>query len=147
MAILRPITKSQYEVSFSALGGPTFTAVFTKFSGVKDQAEESKYANGTGNRIFHVVGPRTAEDVTLTAPYDPTVFKTLEQFWLAYNCQPITITVTPKDCTGSGSAPSGGQYILYDCIFRSITTADIDRESGNVQTIETSFVVQYWERT
>jgi hypothetical protein len=147
MAILRPLTKSQYEVSFSALGGPTFTAVFTKFSGVKDQAEESKYANGTGNRIFHVVGPRTAEDVTLTAPYDPTVFKTLEQFWLAYNCQPITITVTPKDCTGSGSAPSGGQYILYDCIFRSITTADIDRESGNVQTIETSFVVQYWERT
>ena len=147
MAILRPLTKSQYEVSFSALGGPTFTAVFTKFSGVKDQAEESKYANGTGNRIFHVVGPRTAEDVTLTAPYDPTVFKTLEQFWLDYNCQPITITVTPKDCTGSGAAPSGGQYILYDCIFRSITTADVDRESGNVQTIETSFVVQYWERT
>jgi len=147
MAILRPITKSQYEVSFSALGGPTFTAVFTKFSGVKDQAEESKYANGTGNRIFHVVGPRTAEDVTLTAPYDPTVFKTLEQFWLAYNCQPITITVTPKDCTGGGAAAGGGQYILYDCIFRSITTADVDRESGNVQTIETSFVVQYWERT
>ena len=147
MAILRPLTKSQYEVSFSALGGPTFTAVFTKFSGVKDQAEESKYANGTGNRIFHVVGPRTAEDVTLTAPYDPTVFKTLEQFWLDYNCQPITITVTPKDCTGGGAAPSGGQYILYDCIFRSITTADVDRESGNVQTIETSFVVQYWERT
>jgi len=147
MAILRPLTKAQYEVSFSALGGPTFTAVFTKFSGVKDQAEESKYANGTGNRIYHVVGPRTAEDVTLTAPYDPTIFKTLEEFWLAYNCQPITITVTPKDCAGTGSAATGGQYILYDCIFRSITTADVDRESGNVQTIETSFVVQYWERT
>ena len=147
MAILRPLTKAQYEVSFSALGGPTFTAVFTKFSGVKDQAEESKYANGTGNRIFHVVGPRTADEVTLTAPYDPSVFKTLETFWLGYNCQPITITVTPKDCTGSGSAPSGGQYILYDCIFRSITTADVDRESGNVQTIEAAFVVQYWERT
>jgi hypothetical protein len=147
MAILRPLTKAQYEVSFSALGGPTFTAVFTKFSGVKDQAEESKYANGTGNRIYHVVGPRTAEDVTLTAPYDPTIFKSLEQFWLAYNCQPITVTVTPKDCAGTGGAATGGQYVLYDCLFRSITTADVDRESGNVQTIETSFVVQYWERT
>ena len=147
MAILRPLTKAQYEVSFSALGGPTFTAVFTKFSGVKDQAEESKYANGTGNRIYHVVGPRTADEVTLTAPYDPAIFKTLEEFWLAYNCQPITITVTPKDCAGTGAAATGGQYILYDCIFRSITTADVDRESGNVQTIETSFVVQYWERT
>ena len=147
MAILRPLTKAQYEVSFSALGGPTFTAVFTKFSGVKDQAEESKYANGTGNRIYHVVGPRTADEVTLAAPYDPTIFKTLEEFWLVYNCQPITITVTPKDCAGTGAAVAGGQYVLYDCIFRSITTADVDRESGNVQTIETSFVVQYWERT
>jgi hypothetical protein len=135
MAILRPLTKSQYEVSFSALGGPTFTAVFTKFSGIKDSAEESKYANGTGNRLFHVVGPRTAEDVTLSAPYDPTIFKTLENFWLNYNCNPITITVTPRDCNGAAAAPGGGQYICYECQFKSITTADVDRESGNVQTI------------
>jgi hypothetical protein len=147
MAILRPLVKSQYEVSFTALNGPTFTAVFTKFSGVKDNAEESKYANGTGNRLYHVIGPRTVDDVTLTAPYDPTVFKELEQFWIDYNCQPVTVTVTPRDCQGTGSAATGGQYILYECQFRSVTTADVDRESGNVQTIECMFTVNYWDRT
>jgi len=147
MAILRPLTKSQYEVSFTAIGGPTLTAVFTKFSGIKDSAEESKYANGTGNRLFHVIGPRTADNVTLNAPYDPTIFKQLEQFWLSYNCNPITITVTPRDCTGTGTAAGGGQYVCYECQFLSITTAEVDRESGDVQEIEVEFVVNYWERT
>jgi len=146
MAILRPLTKSQYEVSFTAIGGPTLTAVFTKFSGIKDSAEESKYANGTGNRLFHVIGPRTADNVTLNAPYDPTIFKQLEQFWLTYNCNPITITVTPRDCTGTGTAAGGGQYVCYECQFLSITTAEVDRESGDVQEIECEFVCNYWER-
>jgi hypothetical protein len=147
MAILRPLTKSQYEVSFTALGGPTFTAVFTKFSGIKDSAEESTYANGTGNRIYHVIGPRTADNVTLEAPYDPSIFKQLEQFWLAYNCNPVTVTVTPRDCSGGGSAPGGGQYICYECQFLSLTTGEVDRESGDVQTLEVEFTVNYWDRT
>jgi hypothetical protein len=147
MAILRPITKAQYEVTFTAIGGPTLVAVFTKFSGVKDSSDSNTYANGTGNRIYHVVGPRTADNVTLNAPYDPTIFKQLEQFWLAYNCNPITITVTPRDCSGQGSAPAGGQYIMYECLFTSITTADVDRESGDVQEIEVEFTVNYWDRT
>jgi len=147
MAILRPITKSQYEVSFTALGGPTFTSVFTQFSGVNDSSDSTAYANGTGNRLYHVVGPRTADNVTLTAPYDPSIFKALEQFWLAYNCEPITITVTPRDCTGEGAAAGGGQYIMYECQFVSITTGDVDRESGDVQTIEVEYTVNYWDRT
>jgi hypothetical protein len=147
MAILRPITKAQYEVSFAALGGPTFTSVFTKFSGVNDSSDSSTYANGTGNRLYHVVGPRTADNVTLTAPYDPNIFKELEQFWIDYNCEYITVTVTPRDCVGAGSAPAGGQYALYECRFVSITTADVDRESGDVQEIEVEFTVNYWDRT
>jgi hypothetical protein len=147
MAILRPITKAQYEVSFTAIGGPTFTAVFTKFSGIKDKSDSSEYANGTGNRKYHVVGPRTADNVTLTAPYDPTIFKSLEQFWLSYNCNPLTVTVTPKDCIGVGGAPAGGQYICYECQFVSINTADVDRESGNVAEIEVEFTVNYFDRT
>ena len=146
MAILRPLTKAQYEVSFTVSGGPTYTAVFTEFSGVKDTSNSSTYANGTGNRIYHVVGPRTADNVTLTAPYDPGIFKSLEQFWNAYNCQPITITVTPRSCDGLESAPGGGQYILYECLLNSITTAEVNRESGDVQTIEIAFTVNYWER-
>ena len=147
MAILRPITKAQYEVSFTALGGPTFTAVFTQFSGINDSADSNTYANGTGNRLYHLVGPRTADNVTLTAPYDPTIFKSLEQFWLDYNCQPITITVTPRSCDGNDAAAGGGQYICYECQFTSITTGEVDRESGDVATIEVEFTVNYWDRT
>ena len=147
MAILRPITKAQYEVSFTALGGPTFTAVFTQFSGINDSADSNTYANGTGNRLYHIVGPRTAENVTLTAPYDPTIFKSLEQFWLDYNCQSVTITVTPRSCNGDDAAPGGGQYVCYECQFTSITTGEVDRESGDVATIEVEYTVNYWERT
>ena len=147
MAILRPITKAQYEVSFTAVGGPTFTSVFTKFSGVKDSADSNTYANGTGNRLYHVVGPRTADNITLNAPYDPTIFKTLEQFWLTYNCNPITVTVTPRDCTGNGEAAGGGQYVMYECQFTSITTGEVDRESGDVAEIECELTVNYWDRT
>jgi len=146
MAILRPLTKAQYEVSFTAAGGPTFTAVFTEFSGVQDSSDTSTYANGTGNRIYHVVGPRTADDVTLTAPYDPSIFKPLEQFWNDYNCEKITVTVTPRSCDGLASGSGGGQYILYECLLTSITTAEVNRESGDVQTIEVSMTVNYWER-
>jgi hypothetical protein len=147
MAILRPITKAQYEVSFTAVGGPTFTSVFTKFSGVKDSADSNTYANGTGNRLYHLVGPRTADNVTLSAPYDPTIFKSLEQFWLTYNCNPITVTVTPRDCSGNGDAAGGGQYVMYECQFTSITTGEVDRESGDVQEIEIELTVNYWDRT
>ena len=146
MAILRPLTKAQYEVSFTAAGGPTFTAVFTEFSGVQDSSDSSTYANGTGNRIYHVVGPRTADEITLGAPYDPSIFKPLEQFWIDYNCQKITVTVTPRSCDGLQSGPGGGQYILYECLLTSITTAEVARDSGDVQTIEVSMTVNYWER-
>jgi hypothetical protein len=121
--------------------------VFTKFGGIKDSADSSTYANGTGNRLYHVVGPRKADNVSLTAPYDPTIFKALEQFWLDYNCNPITITITPRDCSGQNSAAAGGQYICYECQFTSISTADVDRESGTVQDIMAEFTVNYWERT
>ena len=152
MAILRPITKAQYIVSFTAIGGPTFTAVFTQFSGINDSSDSSSYANGTGNRLYHVVGPRTADNVTLTAPYDPGIFKELEQFWLDYNCNPITITVTPTSCDGEAYAANSGfntvpgQYICYECQFVSITTGEVDRESGDVQTIEVEYTVNYWDR-
>jgi hypothetical protein len=148
MAILLPITKAQYTVSFTAVGGQTYTAVFTTFSGINDSSDATQYANGTGNRLYHVVGPRTAENVTLGAPYDPKIFKPLEQFWLNYNCQPITITITPTACNGLDNEPqAGGQYICYECQFVSINTAEVDRESGDVATIEVEFTVNYWDRT
>jgi hypothetical protein len=150
MAILVPITKSQYEVTFTcptAVPALSLVAVFTKFSGINDNSDSSTYANGTGNRIYHVVGPRTAENVTLTAPYDPNVFIPLEKFWLKYNCEPITITVTPRSCNGEAGAAGGGQYVCYECQFMSIKTAEVDRSSADVQEIEVEFTVNYFVRT
>lgn len=150
MAILskfNPLTKAQYEVSFVAPDGPTMIAMFTKFSGIKDSSDTGTYANGTGNRLYHVTGPRKADNITLTAPYDPTLFKQLEEYWLNYNCNDITVTVTPRDCQGTGSAPAGGEYTCYGCKFVSINTADVDRESGNIQTIEVQLTVNTWSRT
>lgn len=147
MAILRPLTKAQYEVSFVAPGGPALIATFTKFSGIKDSSDSSEYANGTGNRKYHVVGPRTADNITLTAPYDPLIYKQLERYWLTYSCEDITVTITPRDCVGNSSAPGGGEYICYGCKFMSITTADVDRESGDVQEIEIELTVNTWDRT
>jgi hypothetical protein len=148
MAILRPITKAQYTVSFSdSTVAVVFNSVFTTFSGINDSSDATQYANGTGNRLFHVVGPRTAENVTLGAPYDPTIFKNLEKFWLNYNCEPLTVTVTPKSCDGITDGPTGGQYVCYECQFVSVNTAEVDRESGDVATIEVEFTVNYWTRT
>jgi hypothetical protein len=56
------------------------------------------------------------------------------------------VTVTPKDCIGEGSAPTGGQYIMYECQFTSITTAEVDRESADVQEIEIEMTCNYWDR-
>jgi len=147
MAILRPITKSQYEVSFVAPDGPSLIATFTKFSGIKDSSDSSEYANGTGNRLYKVVGPRNADNINLTAPYDPRIYKRLEIYWLQYNCSEITVVITPKDCVGNGSAPAGGQYTCYGCKFVSVTTAEVDRESGDVQEIEIELTVNEWDRT
>jgi hypothetical protein len=147
MAILRPITKAQYEVSFVGPNGPTLIATFTKFGGIKDASATGDYANGTGNRIYHVVGPRKASNLTLSAPYDPLIYKQLENYWLTYNCEYITVTITPRDCIGNGSAPGGGEYTCYGCRFVSINTADVDRESGNVQMIEIELTINSWDRT
>lgn len=147
MSKLRPITKSQYQVSLVAPNGPTLTATFTTFSGITDSSDSSQYANGSGNRLYKLVGPRNVDNVTLGSPYDPIIYKELEQFWLRYNCEHMTVTITPVDCRGDGSAPAGGSYSLYECLFVNIVTGEVDRESGDPATIEVEFSVNEWERT
>jgi hypothetical protein len=147
MSKLRPITKSQYQVSLVAPNGPTLTATFTNFSGVKDSSDSSEHANGSGNRLYKLVGPRSADNVTLSAPYDPLIYKQLENYWLRYNCEYITVTITPVDCRGDGSAPGGGNYTLYECRYVSVTTGEVDRESADPAQIEIELTVNEWERT
>lgn len=139
MPVIVPIPKSAFIVTISGM-----ETIWTTFSGIVDTAESGQYANGTGNRIYKVVGPRSVDDVTLSAPYDPTLAATIEQIWLDYNCEFITITVQPTTCNGSDS--NGTSYTLNGCQLQQLTVGEMDRESGDVGTIELVFTVNSWTR-
>jgi hypothetical protein len=139
MPVITPIPKSAFIVTISGM-----ETIWTTFSGIVDTAESGQYANGTGNRIYKVVGPRAVDDVTIAAPYDPTLAATIESIWTSYSCEFITITVQPTTCDGSTS--NGSSYTLNGCQLQQLTVAEMDRESGDVGTIELVFTVNSWSR-
>jgi hypothetical protein len=139
MAILTPISKSGF---IMYVGGLEF--FWTQFSGINDTSATGEYANGTGRRIYKVIGPRTIDDVTLTMPYDPEEATKIEQFWLEYDCAFLTITIQPVNCDGETSL--GDPYILEGVQLINLTVAEADRESGDVGTIELGFTVNSWKR-
>lgn len=139
MPVITPIPKSAFIVTISGM-----ETIWTTFSGIVDTAESGQYANGTGNRIYKVVGPRAVDDVTIAAPYDPTLAATIESIWQSYSCEFITITVQPTTCDGSTS--NGSSYTLNGCQLQQLTVAEMDRESGDVGTIELVFTVNSWSR-
>lgn len=139
MPILKPIAKSSFIVTISGM-----ETIWTTFSGIVDTAESGQYANGTGNRIYKVIGPRAIDDVTLSAPYDPLFAATIERIWLKYNCEYITIIIQPTTC--NGTTRNGPPYVLNGCQLQQLTVAEMDRESGDVGTIELVFTVNSWTR-
>lgn len=140
MGLLRPATKAAYVVRCNG-----FEFEFTQFSGINDSAETGTFANGTGNRLRKVIGPRQIDDVTLTSPYDPDLQADVEAFYLRYNCELLTITVQPTTC-GNNPQNRGNPYILHGCQLQALNTAEVDRESGDPQTIELILTVDYWNR-
>lgn len=136
---LKPITKSAFLMTVEGIN-----IYWTRFSGITDSAETGQYAEGTGNRIFKVVGPRSIEDVELSAPYDPEVSAGIEAFWLDYNCQPLTVTIQPVQCDGESA--NGAAYILEGAQLQSLTVAEADRESGDVGEITLKLTVNQWRR-
>jgi hypothetical protein len=139
MPILKPIAKSSFIVTISGM-----ETIWTTFSGIVDTAESGQYANGTGNRIYKVIGARSIDDVTLSAPYDPLFAATIERIWLKYNCEYITIIIQPTTCNGTNR--NGPPYVLNGCQLQQLTVAEMDRESGDVGTIELVFTVNSWTR-
>jgi hypothetical protein len=137
MPVIIPIPKSAFIVTISGL-----ETIWSQFSGILDTAESGHNANGTGNRIYKVVGPRAVDDVTLTAPYDPVLAHQIEQVWADYNCEFITITIQPTTCNGENS--NSTPYVLNGCQLQQLTVAEMDRESGDVGTIELVFTVNSW---
>lgn len=139
MAIIKPTTQSSYIVTIQGI-----QSIWTQFSGINDSADSNTYANGTGNRIHKVVGPRTLDDVTLTAPYSPELSIQIEELWLSYQCEFLTILVQPTNC--DGNTPNGPPYVLQGCQLMSLNVAEVDRESGSVSTIELGLTVNSWSR-
>jgi hypothetical protein len=137
MPVIVPIPKSAFIVTISEM-----ETIWTTFSGIVDTAESGQYANGTGRRIYKVVGPRAIDDVTLSAPYDPAFAHQIEQIWSDYNCEFLTITIQPTTCNGDDSNDT--PYVLYGCQLQQLTVAEMDRESGDVGTIELVFTVNDW---
>ena len=140
MAILQPITQSSFILTIQGV-----QSFWTTFSGISDSADTSTYANPTGNRLSKVVGPRTVDDVTLTAPYSPELSVAVEQLWLEYQCDFLTVLVQPTNC--DGETPQGPPYVLQGCQLNSLNVAEVDRESGSVATIELGLTVNSWTRS
>jgi hypothetical protein len=140
--LFTPITKAAYVVTVTEWGADY---TFTQFSGINDSAASGEYAGGTGNRIYKVVGPRTIDDVTLTAPYDPALSAGLDSIWQLYDCEELTIVVQPTTC-GNNPTDLGPPFILYGCRLLSYKNGEVDRESGDVQTIELTLTVDNWSR-
>lgn len=136
MITYRPATQGQFWVQASP-----FSHYFTSFSGIKDTASTSTYADGVRGRIFQLRGPKTISEATVSTPFDPEKHYDIVDFWKAYNCEFITITVTPVTC-GEDPQPRGQRAIVIpDAQLSVLSFGQVDRTSGNVSTIELTFVM------
>jgi hypothetical protein len=131
---IRPLTNSQWKVSFSIAGGDFY---FTTFSGIKDNAQTSTYADGVSSIIYNLRGPRQLQSMTVSTPFDPDVHSPLISWWKEYDCQPITIQVQPVDCN---SQSIGSAITILDAQVTQINFANVDRSSSNVSMLELGFV-------
>jgi hypothetical protein len=136
MLNIKPTTQSQWWIQASP-----FSFYFTNFSGIRDTAGTSQYADGVRARIFNLKGPRTLSEVTISTPFDPIRHADIVDFWKAYGCEFLTITVTPVTC-GEDPQPLGQRTItIPDAQMTSLNFGQADRTSSNANTIELTFVL------
>lgn len=131
---IRPITNSQWKVSFSIAGSEYY---FTTFSGVKDTAQTSTYADGQSSIIYNLRGPRQLQQMTLSTPFDPDVHRNLVTWWKEYTCEFVTLQIVPQDCNSNAL---DGTITVLDAQVTSISFAQVDRTSSNVSMLELGFV-------
>lgn len=155
MTLFKAISKSAFLVRFDKLG----QFYFTEKSGGSISAESSQVPNGSGNKIFQIVGPSKVENVTLKAPYDPNLMGLLEPIILKFSCEGGEIIITPVDCQGTiGSQPSGYQasiaglpdgliptpvgepYRYLNARIIKYMPPDVDRKSADVAMFEIELV-------
>lgn len=133
---IRPVTNSQWKVSFSIAGGEFY---FTTFSGIKDNAQTSTYADGQSSIIYNLRGPRQLQQMTLSTPFDPVIHAPIITWWKEYTCELLTIQVQPVDCNSEpleGAPPVN----VLDAQVVQLNFAQVDRTSSNVSMLELGFV-------
>lgn len=156
MTIFRPITKSAFIVSFSKFG----EFYFSEKDGGDVEAESSDHPNGSGNKIFKLVGPTKISNITLKSPFDPTLLGQIEPIILAFSCKGGNLVVKPVDCQGTiGTSPDtrdapiiglpaglsvtpvGDPYIYTNARVIKYKPPSVDRKSADSAMIEIEFVV------
>lgn len=136
MLQIRPSTQSQFWVQASP-----WSHYFTSFSGIRDTAANSQYADGVRQRVFQLKGVKTLQEATISTPFDPRVHYDMVDFWKSHGCEFVTITVTPVTC-GEDPQPLGSRTIIIpDAQFTSLSFGQVDRTSGAPSTIEMTFVM------
>lgn len=133
--MLTPVTNSQYLVEAPELG----SYYFTSFSGIKDQAQTSTYADGSSSRIYQLKGPRQLQQFTLSVPFDPEQHRSVVEFWKNQPCKTVSITVTPVTC-GDEPTAIGPKITITDAQLISLSFAQADRTSANVSMLELGFI-------
>jgi hypothetical protein len=79
--------------------------------------------------------------VTVTVPFDPEKHADIVDFWKAYGCEFVTLTITPVSC-GEDPQPVGQRTItIPDAQMTSLNFGTADRTSSNVSTLELTFVM------
>jgi len=110
------------------------------FTGIKDTAVTSPYADGSTQRVFQLKGPKTLTEMTLSTPFDPTVHYDIVDFWKSNGCEFVTLQVTPVTCSEDPQPLGTRTIIVPDAQMTSLTFGSVDRTSGNPSTIEITFV-------
>jgi hypothetical protein len=135
MIQIRPITQSQWWVQASP-----WAHYFTSFSGIKDTAATSSYADGVRQRVFNLKGTKTLAEMTIVTPFDPSVHYDIVDFWKSHGCDYITLNITPVTC-GENPRPLGNRSIIIpDAQLTSVNFGQVDKTSGSPSTIEITMV-------
>jgi hypothetical protein len=140
MLKIRPSTQSQFWVQATP-----WAHFFTSFTGIRDTAATSQYADGITQRVFQLKGVKTLQEATIATPFDPQIHFDMVDFWKAHGCEFVTIFITPVTC-GEDPRPLGSRRIIIpDAQFTSLNFGQVDRTSGVPSTIEMTFVMDSFQ--
>jgi hypothetical protein len=135
MIKVRPSTQSQFLVQATP-----WSHYFLSFSGIRDTATTSQYADGSTQRVYNLKGPKTLAEMTLSTAFDPEKHFDIVDFWKSHGCEFFTVIVTPVTCSEDPEQLGTRRIVVPDAQMTSLNFGVVDRTSGNPSTIEITMV-------